>query len=429
MNYGACLPLFGTIIPKQSSVLLKVVEAIGFKMAWRFCLFLGCAVVQGAVDKYPIGVIFGQGTDDMQTAFRYALYLHNQNETGKRIELQAYVDVINTADSFKLSRLICNHLSRGIYALIGAVGPEAFGILHSYSNIFHIPFLTPWYPQKIPLSPLGSLDYSLALRPDYYKAVMDVVHFYGWRRLIYIYESHEGLLRLQDVYQSINPLNSSFVLEIVRQASTAEDVLNLLRTLERKDRSIKQEATQALLVLDMENYSIDILNLSETKIFGSGSTVIIAFETVQQFHFLDSGINDSLGLHGVGFIMNQTNRNALLEWDPVSPRLVWLKFKRSPAIVSILSTYIPTRDAVVTAKDEFYKEFQQLAEILKAIKAKKNNQAQGHDGEGRSMVFLKKYGGPTLTQRIRGHQFISIFTGKLIKLSAKLPRKSPINIA
>jgi len=55
MNYGACLPLFGTIIPKQSSVLLKVVEAIGFKMAWRFCLFLGCAVVQGAVDKYPIG--------------------------------------------------------------------------------------------------------------------------------------------------------------------------------------------------------------------------------------------------------------------------------------------------------------------------------------------------------------------------------------
>lgn len=30
---------------------------------------------------------------------------HNQNVTGRKFELQAYVDVINTADAFKLSRL------------------------------------------------------------------------------------------------------------------------------------------------------------------------------------------------------------------------------------------------------------------------------------------------------------------------------------
>lgn len=30
---------------------------------------------------------------------------HNQNVTSRRFELQAYVDVINTADAFKLSRL------------------------------------------------------------------------------------------------------------------------------------------------------------------------------------------------------------------------------------------------------------------------------------------------------------------------------------
>lgn len=52
-----------------------------------------------------LGAIFEQGTDEVQTAFKFAMLNHNQNATGRRIELQAYVDVINTADAFKLSRL------------------------------------------------------------------------------------------------------------------------------------------------------------------------------------------------------------------------------------------------------------------------------------------------------------------------------------
>lgn len=51
------------------------------------------------------GVIFEQGTDEVQTAFKFALVNHNENTTARRFELQAYVDVINTADAFKLSRL------------------------------------------------------------------------------------------------------------------------------------------------------------------------------------------------------------------------------------------------------------------------------------------------------------------------------------
>lgn len=41
----------------------------------------------------------------MQSAFKFAIATHNQNITGRRFELQAFVDVINTADAFKLSRL------------------------------------------------------------------------------------------------------------------------------------------------------------------------------------------------------------------------------------------------------------------------------------------------------------------------------------
>lgn len=51
------------------------------------------------------GAIFEQGTDEVQSAFKFAMLNHNLNITGRRFELQAYVDVINTADAFKLSRL------------------------------------------------------------------------------------------------------------------------------------------------------------------------------------------------------------------------------------------------------------------------------------------------------------------------------------
>lgn len=51
------------------------------------------------------GAIFEQGTDEVQTAFKLAVFKHNQNNTERRFELQAYVDVIKTADAFKLSKL------------------------------------------------------------------------------------------------------------------------------------------------------------------------------------------------------------------------------------------------------------------------------------------------------------------------------------
>lgn len=52
-----------------------------------------------------LGAIFEQGSDEVQTAFKLAVFLHNQNNTERRFELQAYVDVIKTADAYKLSKL------------------------------------------------------------------------------------------------------------------------------------------------------------------------------------------------------------------------------------------------------------------------------------------------------------------------------------
>ncbi|EDW50731.1 GM14793 [Drosophila sechellia] len=106
-------------------------------------------------EKIPLGAIFEQGTDDVQSAFKYAMLNHNLNVSSRRFELQAYVDVINTADAFKLSRLICNQFSRGVYSMLGAVSPDSFDTLHSYSNTFQMPFVTPWFPEKVEIDGLS----------------------------------------------------------------------------------------------------------------------------------------------------------------------------------------------------------------------------------------------------------------------------------
>lgn len=44
---------------------------------------------------------------------------------------------------------VCNQFSLGVYSMLGAVSPDSFDTLHSYSNTFQMPFVTPWFPEKV----------------------------------------------------------------------------------------------------------------------------------------------------------------------------------------------------------------------------------------------------------------------------------------
>lgn len=84
-------------------------ECFSPKFISRFSCFL---LIQ---KQKKTGAIFEQGTDEVQSAFKFAMLNHNLNVTARRFELQAYVDVINTADAFKLSKLSKYNISLHIY--------------------------------------------------------------------------------------------------------------------------------------------------------------------------------------------------------------------------------------------------------------------------------------------------------------------------
>ncbi|XP_053623557.1 glutamate receptor 1-like isoform X2 [Plodia interpunctella] len=188
------------------------------------------------VEKIAVGAIFDQNTEEIQSVFKYALSMHNQNISSRRLELQAYVDVINTADAFKLSRLICNQFARGVFAMLGAVTAESFDTLHSYTNTFQMPFVTPWFPEKVIPPSSGLIDHAVSMRPDYHRAIVDTIVHYGWKEIIYMYDSHDGLLRLQQLYQSMQPGHTAFRIIMVKRINNATDAIDFLLTLEQHDR-------------------------------------------------------------------------------------------------------------------------------------------------------------------------------------------------
>lgn len=43
----------------------------------------------------------------------------------------------------------CNQFARGVISMLGAVSPDSFDTIHSYLNTFQMPYVTPWFPEKV----------------------------------------------------------------------------------------------------------------------------------------------------------------------------------------------------------------------------------------------------------------------------------------
>ncbi|XP_072931071.1 glutamate receptor 1-like [Epargyreus clarus] len=149
-------------------------------------------------------IVFAKDSEEIQEAFKTAIAELSQFE-GAKLDFQMYVDIINTADAFKLSRLICHQFSRGVVTMMGFVPPDAFATLHSYANTFEVPFITPWFPENV-IKPTNLIDYALSIVPDYHHAVLDVIDYYNWKSVYYIYDSHDAVQIIKDGFED----NSSY---------------------------------------------------------------------------------------------------------------------------------------------------------------------------------------------------------------------------
>ncbi|XP_052746614.1 glutamate receptor 1-like [Bicyclus anynana] len=120
--------------------------------------------------------------------------------------------------------------------MLGAVFPESFSTLHSYTNLLKVPFLMPWFPEKVNPQNGRVDDLAFSLTPDYHRAIIDTIILLGWKHVIFLYDSNDGLLRLEQVYKHLSPGQAMFQITHTRRVSSALDVITFLVGLENLNR-------------------------------------------------------------------------------------------------------------------------------------------------------------------------------------------------
>ena len=120
-------------------------------------------------------------------------------------------------------------------------------------------------------------------------------------------------------------------------------------------RTLYRTGNLAQAAREMNRRGISIMGISETLWTGQGKLQIAEGETI-----IYSGREDDIHRAGVGILMSQDATGALIEWTPVSERIIQARFHSRHIKLTVIHVYAPTEDADEETKDEFYARLQEV---------------------------------------------------------------------
>jgi hypothetical protein len=121
-------------------------------------------------------------------------------------------------------------------------------------------------------------------------------------------------------------------------------------------RTMFQASKLEQVTKESERYNIDILGISEARWTGAGKRRLTTGHTL-----LYSGRSDDQHLQGVALLMTKEVESSLIEWNPISERLLTARFHSRFTKLTIITCYAPTEEAEEEDKDKFYDKLQEIA--------------------------------------------------------------------
>ena len=105
----------------------------------------------------------------------------------------------------------------------------------------------------------------------------------------------------------------------------------------------------------MTRRGIDITGISETHWVGQGKVQLTGGHTI-----IYSGRDDNNHREGVGILMAKRATEALIDWTPISKRIIKARFYSQHIKLTLVHVYAPTEDADDQTKDDFYTRLQDV---------------------------------------------------------------------
>ena len=113
----------------------------------------------------------------------------------------------------------------------------------------------------------------------------------------------------------------------------------------------------AQIVAEAKKYRVKVLGISKCRWSGFGRLRTATGETI-----LYSGRDDNVHQSGVALLLNKETAESLLDWNPVSDRIITARFNSKYTKTTCVQVYAPTNDAEPEVKDEFYEQLQAVIE-------------------------------------------------------------------
>ncbi|XP_023349086.1 glutamate receptor ionotropic, kainate 2 isoform X2 [Eurytemora carolleeae] len=179
-------------------------------------------------------------------------------------------------DSFKASKKLCELIMPGVAAIFGPTSPTASNHVQSVSDALHLPFLETRWDYDFQRSP-----FSINVHPHpsmLGKAYADFVHIVDWKSFVILYESEEGLVRLQELIKL--PKTFSDIRVTLRQLPHGTtDYRPLLKEIKKSEETkivldcsfdnlerILSQANELHLLTDYHSYLVTSLDVDKINL-------------------------------------------------------------------------------------------------------------------------------------------------------------------